>query len=567
VNVCLLIPIYDHGSTIRRVVESLAPLGLPCLVVDDGSGEQTRAEIDRVAEDHPWIRVHRRAVNGGKGAAVQTGYRVAAGLGYTHVIQLDADAQHDAADVPEFLAALRRNPDALVCGDPAFDESIPPIRLYGRQLSRGLVWLSTLSLEIRDPLCGYRAVPLATALSVMDRGRVGRQMDFDPDMAVRMFWAGAPIDNVRTRVIYPEGGISHFRMIRDNARMLWLYLRLVAGMVPRSPKLLLRAARRWRGASAAGSRKRDWAAKGEHGSVTALRVMARIYETVGRRACIPIVHAVAAYFFVTDRQSRRASRAYLETLYATPEGRKALGRPPGWRDVYRHVFEFAMNIFDRLVVFGSDVEQMRFSHQGSELLFSLAREKRGAILLGSHMGSFDMLRTVADAHGLKVNILMFTEHAQHIQSFFEQLDPDSHVRVLAYDPSWVRTAFEIRACLARGEFVGILADRLAPGGRERSALSPFLGRPAAFPLGPFLLSVVLGCPLLVSVSVRTADAAYDLMTRPLDMEPKAPAREREKRARELLDAYVRVLEEYCYRKPHQWMNFYDFWAPPEKADR
>ena len=176
-----------------------------------------------------------------------------------------------------------------------------------------------------------------------------------------------------------------------------------------------------------------------------------------------------------------------------------------------------------------------------------------------------MLRTVASAHGLKVNVLMFGKHAERIQSFFEQLDPDSHVRVLPFDPTSVRTAFEIRACLARGEFVGILADRLAPDGRERFALSRFLGRPAAFPLGPFLLATVLGCPLLVSVSVRTTDATYDLMTRPLDMAPKAPRRERDKRAQELLDAYVRVLEEYCYRKPHQWMNFYDFWTLPNEA--
>ncbi len=562
-KICVLIPCYDHGSTIRRVVEALAPAELPCLIVDDGSHEATRTELESVARDHPWVQVHRREHNGGRGVAVQTGLRIAWNRGFTHLVHLDADAQHDPADVPRFVAAMRQDPNALVVGNPIFDASAPRSRIFARQFSRGLVWLSTLSLEIRDPLCGYRAMPLATALSVIDNVRVGSQMDFDPDLAVRMFWAGAPIANVSTRVVYPEGGLSHFRNVLDTLRMAWLYVRLLAGMLWRSPRLLRRALARSPGAARTSRENwRNWSEVAERGSLVGLRFVTRLYRAVGRRACLPIVYAAAAYFFVRNRTARRVSREYLQTLYATPLGRQALGHPPTNRDVYRHIFEFAMNIFDRLVVFGGGSDLMSFSHSGSELLFELAQEKRGAILLGSHVGSFDMLRTVAAAHGLKVNVLMFTGNAARINSFFERLDPGSSVQVLAFEPGSIRTAFEIRACIERGEFVGILADRLAPGGREKHAFVPFLGKPAPFPLGAFLLASVLGCPLLVSMSLRTGNATYDLMTKPLDMKPGAPHRDRDKRARELCAAYVRVLEEYCVRAPHQWMNFYEFWNAP-----
>ena len=166
-NPCLLIPIYDHGSTIRRVVESLATASLPLVIVNDGSGPATRATLDCIARDFEWVEILSHAVNQGKGAALVTGYRAAAERGFTHVIQLDADAQHEAADVRRFLAVARANPDALVLGQPIFGDDVPRSRLYGRKLSVGLVWLATLSRAVRDPLCGFRCVPLAPALHVV----------------------------------------------------------------------------------------------------------------------------------------------------------------------------------------------------------------------------------------------------------------------------------------------------------------------------------------------------------------------------------------------------------------
>jgi glycosyltransferase involved in cell wall biosynthesis len=236
VKPCLAIPIFDHGETIAGVIRALAPLRLPCLIVDDGSGRSTRRELERIAAEHPWVRVERHASNHGRGAALRTAYRLAARGGMTHVVQLDADGQHDPQDVPLFLSEAEKRPDALVLGVPVFDASVPWQRLYGRKLSQWIVWLETLSLQVRDPLCGFRCLPLDSTLRVLDEIRTGDRMDFDPELVVRLVRAGVPVVNVPTSVIYPEGGLSHFRMLEDNLRIAWAYARLTADFLRRPPR-------------------------------------------------------------------------------------------------------------------------------------------------------------------------------------------------------------------------------------------------------------------------------------------------------------------------------------------
>jgi len=238
VDPCLLVPIYDHGRQVRTVVEALAPHSLPCLVIDDGSRAETRRALDALARDFPFVHLHRHERNRGKGEALKTGYRLARELGHTHAIQLDADGQHDAADVPRFLDAMRAHPDALVLGAPRFDGSAPWIRLTGRQVSRLAVWLSTLSLAVEDPLCGFRGVPLAPALDRIARTATGSRMDFEPELVVRLVWDGLPVVSVPTRIVYHAGGLSHFDYLRDNRRILGLYARLLGGMVVRTPGIL-----------------------------------------------------------------------------------------------------------------------------------------------------------------------------------------------------------------------------------------------------------------------------------------------------------------------------------------
>jgi glycosyltransferase involved in cell wall biosynthesis len=233
VNPCLLIPIYNHKDTIGGVLDSLAHLGLPCLVVDDGSDARTQETLRREGARLPWVEVHRLPTNRGRGAALRHGYQRAAERAFSHVVQLDADGQHDPADVPKFLEAARREPEALILGRPIFGAESPRARLYGRKLSQAFVWAVTGSLAIRDPLCGFRCFPLSRTLPLLDGVTLGDRMDFDPEIVVRLAWDGVSIVNIPTRVRYFRGGLSHFRMVRDNILIVRTYLRLVGARVRR----------------------------------------------------------------------------------------------------------------------------------------------------------------------------------------------------------------------------------------------------------------------------------------------------------------------------------------------
>jgi GT2 family glycosyltransferase len=234
VKACVLIPIFDHGETIGRVLQGLAPLGLPCLVVNDGSGRETTETLAALAAGLPWVEIEQLPTNRGRGAALRHGYCAAWARGFSHAVQLDADGQHDPKEVTALLEAAQRHPGALVLGDPRFDATAPRSRLYGRRLSQLIVWAYTGSFAVHDPLCGFRCFPLATTLGILERHRFGDRMDFDPEIVVRLAWEGVPIVNVPVRVRYFADGRSHFRLVDDNVRIAATYGRLFRARLGRA---------------------------------------------------------------------------------------------------------------------------------------------------------------------------------------------------------------------------------------------------------------------------------------------------------------------------------------------
>jgi len=237
---CVVIPVYNHGTPLPTTIERLAPFGLPIIVVDDGSDEATKRAIEAVSR-RGGITVITLPRNGGKGAAVMAGLRAAFEAGFTHAVQVDADGQHDIADLPRLLAAAQADPAALVCGAPRFDESVPRSRLYGRQLTSFWVAIETLSLTMPDTMCGFRVYPLASCCALLDSVTLGKRMDFDIEIAVRLRWRNVRIVPIPTRVIYPEGGTSNFRLVRDNGLISKLHCKLVLGMLIRLPILIGRS--------------------------------------------------------------------------------------------------------------------------------------------------------------------------------------------------------------------------------------------------------------------------------------------------------------------------------------
>jgi glycosyltransferase involved in cell wall biosynthesis len=238
---CVVIPVYNHERAIGAVVGAVRAQGVPLVLVDDGCNRAC-ADVLQALSATPDVKLVRHERNRGKGAAVSTGLHVAHDQGYTHAVQIDADGQHTVSDVRRFLDEAQAHPDAVICGRPIFDSSIPPSRFYGRYLTHGLVWLETLSFELIDTMCGFRVYPLAVTLALLDRHHVGARMDFDTDVLVRLHWRGVRTRWLATQVRYPVDGVSHYRMFLDNVRMTSLHARLLLGMLLRLPLLLWRKA-------------------------------------------------------------------------------------------------------------------------------------------------------------------------------------------------------------------------------------------------------------------------------------------------------------------------------------
>lgn len=237
---CFIIPIYNHGATISATVAGLRQYQLPIIVVDDGSDSATKEQLRKLVAAEPLVHLTANPINLGKGGAVMTGMRLADQLGFTHALQVDADGQHDLNDVAELWKLAEQHQQALISGAPIYDHTIPRGRRIGRHITHVWVWIETLSLQIRDTMCGFRVYPLAPCMQLLEKQKLGTRMDFDIEIMVRLFWQGVSVYFHPTKVIYPEDGSSHFQAFRDNVRISWLHTRLVAGMLVRMPKLLYR---------------------------------------------------------------------------------------------------------------------------------------------------------------------------------------------------------------------------------------------------------------------------------------------------------------------------------------
>jgi len=239
-NPCILIPVYNHAAVLENTVRLLVARGLSIVIVNDGSDAPHRAILERLAQGHACVHLVTHARNSGKGAAVKTGLIHAQELQFSHALQVDADGQHDLGDIERFLEAARAHPAALVAGHPVYDESVPRLRFYSRYLSHVLVWLNTLSFTIIDSMCGFRVYPLRQSCQLLKRAWLGNRMDFDGEFIVRWYWAGYPLVQLPTRVVYPVGGTSHFRYVRDNVLITIMHVKLFLLMILRLPILLAR---------------------------------------------------------------------------------------------------------------------------------------------------------------------------------------------------------------------------------------------------------------------------------------------------------------------------------------
>lgn len=237
----VIIPSYNPGHRVYETVRAARAEWTPIWMVVDGSNDGSAAGLQAMADGDPGLRVIVLPENRGKGAAVCEGLRHAAAAGFTHALVMDSDGQHPAARIPEFMRISEASPGGMVLGVPVFAADAPRLRVNGRKVSNWWANLETLWTGIGDSLFGFRVYPIEPLINVMAGQSWMRRFDFDPEAAVRLCWAGVKPINVPAPVSYfraEEGGISHFRYLRDNALLTWMHARLFVEFLLRLPVLL-----------------------------------------------------------------------------------------------------------------------------------------------------------------------------------------------------------------------------------------------------------------------------------------------------------------------------------------
>jgi len=554
---CVLIPCYNHGAMLASVLARLAPFNLPVIVVDDGSDARTKQHI--AALDAPQLRVLTLPHNQGKGAAVIAGLRAAAAAGFSHALQLDADGQHQVEDTPRMLAEAERYPHCLISGQPQYDASIPKSRLYGRYITHFWVWVETLSFSLKDSMCGFRVYPLAASLKLCDRRAIGQRMDFDTEIMVRLYWQGTPSRFIRTRVTYPPSGLSHFDALHDNLRISWMHTRLFFGMLPRIPQLLSRR-----------RQQAHWAATPERRGQWGLRFMLWLYQRAGRLPFILLLWPVVAVYWLSGRAARSASQQWLTRVQAVAHQQQiALPQP---LSSYRHFLRFGNSMLDKVASWRGDLQWGRdidFA-PGAETVIRAA-EGKGQLILASHLGDIEACRAMAkQVSGLVINALVFTDNAQRFRAVLESIAPQAGVNLLPVSDIGPDTAILLQQKLDAGEWVAIVGDRTAVqrqrGGERRVVWSEFMGQPAPFPQGPFVLAAALRCPVLLMFALRQQGKLRvhcEAFADPLPL----PRNGRQQALQAAVDRYAARLQHHALLAPLDWFNFYDFWALPEEEQR
>jgi predicted LPLAT superfamily acyltransferase len=306
-----------------------------------------------------------------------------------------------------------------------------------------------------------------------------------------------------------------------------------------------------------------WSSAGERGSGLALRFLVGCVRTIGPQPMVILLAPIALYFVTFAGEARRASRAYLRRIRHV----RGESGEPGLLAVYRHIYNFAEAILDRLALWTSAIDGFDIEVHGREHMETAIEEHTGAILVGAHIGSFDVLRVLAREADIPINVLMYSVNAERINQTFKGLDPDSKLRIIDLERTTVNTGLEIRRCIERGEFVAVLADRVRPSARNRVGYANFLGEQAAFPQGPFLLASLLRLPVVLTIALRRGPRRYDIYLEAIADDAPIGRKERPAAIQQRIELYASRLEHYCLEAPLQWFNFYDFWAKADNERR
>lgn len=293
-----------------------------------------------------------------------------------------------------------------------------------------------------------------------------------------------------------------------------------------------------------------WTQREERSNLPLLRLMSWLSLRFGRRASRIVLMPAAVYFLLFAPAACKASRGYL---------RRALGRPAGWLDVWRHLMVFGTTIHDRIYLLNDRFDLFDLRLHGETIVAEALAEGHGAFLIGAHLGSFEVIRAMGRKRSdLRVAVTMYDDNARRINQILASINPAAKPDVIALGQ--VDSMLKVREYLDTGSMIGILADRtLLDDAHDSMRRLDFLGAPAAFPLGPLHMAAMLRRPVVFMTGLYRGGNRYDIHFEKLADFSQLERGERSAQVQAALGRYVALLEKYCRAAPYNWFNYFDFW--------
>ena len=558
-----LVPFYNHPQNIKALIAALKTHELPIIVVDDGSDEVSKLILTEL-ERTEGILLLTRAQNGGKGIAMKDGFKFALNRGFSYVLQIDADFQHDAALIGEFLRQSEAHPQSIVCANPIYGEDAPKSRVYGRKITNFWVAINTLSLGVKDAMCGFRVYPLEQLKKAAAKSKTNR-MEFDIEILVSAVRQGIDVRWIDTYVRYEKGGVSHFKMLRDNALISLMHAKCFFSL----PKFML--SKIWRACglnlgekNAANAQisvepqenaeQNLWWKKQERGWAFFLRLSLFLSQILPEFALKLIVKIVVWFYYIFSKNERENIAAFRQNLseFAGSQMLKDTS-------VFSHFEAFGGAICDKFRVWKGKIKDDELEIIDLERIKSeLIGAQKGQILLTAHLGNVEICKALAArVKGFRMVILTYDENSRKFNEVLREISKnDGSVRMMAVNKLDVAAMLELKNIVESGEHIGIMGDRTPIGG-DKAARVKFLGKEADFNYGPYLIAGILGVKIS-SLWCQKIGGKFRVELVPLASAVKL-GRDRAAAAREYLQIYVRELENRCKQTPAQWFNFFDFW--------
>jgi predicted LPLAT superfamily acyltransferase len=414
-----------------------------------------------------------------------------------------------------------------------------------------------LSMHPVDTMCGLRLYPLGRVERLLATHRLGRRMDFDIEIFVRLILDGVPIYPVPVRVVYPRGNVSNFGLLRDNLRISAMHTRLILAMPLRLTEIMRNRRPRL-------DAPPHWSSLAERGAYWGLCILAGFYRVTGRYGCMVAVFPIALYFNLTGAEQRRASREFLRRAFRA----KGIDYDPGWIATLRHSFGFARKTVDTFAAWVGGVDPGAIVAIDRRTLDQVSASGQGILLIVSHLGNIEISRALLDeAQRSRIKLLVHTAHAQNFARVLDRFRPEAMVDTIQVSDLGPGTMIALKEAVKGGDWVAIAGDRTPVRGEERVSMAPFLGQNAPFPQGPYVLAHLLECPVYLMFCMRQEDG-YGLYFERFAERIVLPRKDKQAAIARWAACYAKRLESFCLIDPFQWYNFFDYWQAPlaeEKA--